>query len=434
MKITRIECLIVANEHPLVRIETEDRLVGWGECFRRARDIVQPAIERYLGPALLGANALDTEGLHRRLMAMCQVAGPAGTLAVAAGESHYTARAFQALIVEGRIDVLQPDVVKAAGLTELQKIAVLAHVHGEPMTVHNTQPTLCTAAHLHFCAVHPHVPYEQEYNIEPVSIRDEWPILPGQLTVEAGHIAVPDGPGLGVEVDEALVRRLVAETDAGPRSLIPAGRRARSAPRGGRSPPSGRRVHLESHRKVLFGREGCFCGRDACGLALRDIRHGGEENRRSDLGNDHASPNPTHSDAACSSARLTETDFHVRSRDFQRRNDAGDDRREDSEPGRICQGRRGEPAFEPERPAFLRGTHRRQCPLQREIRCGQAEHRRNGGEHERFGEQLHHDPAPGGTEGPPHENLPLTGRGSGKHQQRDVAADHHEEQRAEGVD
>ena len=105
-----------------------------------------------------------------------------------------------------------------------------------------------------------------------------------------------------------------------------------------------------------------------------------------------------------------------------------------SEPGRICQGRRGEPAFQPERPAFGLGTHRGQCPLQREIRCGQAEHRRNGGEHERFGEQLHHDPAPGGTEGPPHENLPLTRRGSSKHQQRDVAADHHEKQRAEGVD
>ena len=104
------------------------------------------------------------------------------------------------------------------------------------------------------------------------------------------------------------------------------------------------------------------------------------------------------------------------------------------EPGRICQGRRGEPAFEPERPAFGLGTHRGQCPLQREIRCGQAEHRRNGGQHERFGEQLHHDPAPGGTEGPPHENLPLTRRGSSKHQQRDVAADHHEKQRAEGVD
>ena len=84
------------------------------------------------------------------------------------------------------------------------------------MTVHNTQPTICTAAHLHFCAVHPHVPYEQEYNIEPVSIRDRWPILPGQLEVRDGHIDVPDGPGLGIEVDERLVRELVDRTDVQP--------------------------------------------------------------------------------------------------------------------------------------------------------------------------------------------------------------------------
>ncbi len=365
MKITRVECLVLANEHPIVRLETDEGLVGWGECFRRARVLAKPAIEQLFAPLLVGQNPLDVEALHRRLMGATQVAGPAGTLAVvvagvdialwdlrgkalgqpiwrlmggrvrsripvyasslrrdlspedeaqrvagfveqgyrayklhgavpgrvddpgdhtvetvrairaaagdevkllvdvngaysvhhalevgrqlqdlgvavfecpvpehnhaalahvadtldmavAAGESHYTAGAFEALITDGRVDVLQPDVVKAAGLTELQKIATLAQVHGKPMTVHNTQPTICTAAHLHFCAVHPNVPYEQEYNIEPVSIRDEWPILPGQLTVKDGHIDVPDGPGLGLEVDEALVRRLAEMHDVRP--------------------------------------------------------------------------------------------------------------------------------------------------------------------------------------------------------------------------
>ncbi|MDQ3701715.1 MAG: mandelate racemase/muconate lactonizing enzyme family protein [Chloroflexota bacterium] len=365
MKITAVECLILAGEHPIVRVETDAGIVGWGECFRRARVLIKPAIEQFFRPALVGADPLDTETLHRRLMGMATVAGPAGTLAVAvagvdialwdikgkalgqpiwqllggrvrrrvpvyasslrrdlapvdearrvagfaaqgyrayklhsavpgeidsasdrtletlreirvavgdavkllvdvngaysahhaievgrrtedlgvsvfecpvpehdyaglaqvadaltvavaAGESHFTHGAFHALITQGRIDVLQPDVVKAAGLTELQKIAVLAQVYHKPMTVHNTQPTICTAAHLHFCAVHPNVPYEQEYNIEPVSIRDRWPILPGQLRVEDGTIAVPDGPGLGVEVDEALVRRLVTMDDVPP--------------------------------------------------------------------------------------------------------------------------------------------------------------------------------------------------------------------------
>ena len=83
MKITKVECLVLANEHPIVRLETDEGLVGWGECFRRARALVQPAIEHVFGPTLLGQNPLDTEVLHRRLMGMGQVAGPAGTLAVA---------------------------------------------------------------------------------------------------------------------------------------------------------------------------------------------------------------------------------------------------------------------------------------------------------------------------------------------------------------
>jgi L-alanine-DL-glutamate epimerase-like enolase superfamily enzyme len=365
VKIVRVGCLILANEHPIVRLETDDGLVGWGECFRRARVLAKSAIEQFFAPAFVGADPLDVEVIHRRLLGMTQVAGPAGTLAVAvagldialwdlrgkalkqpiwrllggrvrdripvyasslrrdlapadearrvaalvaqgyrayklhsavpgrvddpgdrtletvrairetvgdgvkllvdvngaysahhaieigrrlqdlgvavfecpvpehdhaglarvadaldiavaAGESHYTADAFEGLIAHGRVDIVQPDVVKAAGLTELQKIAAVARLHRTPMTVHNTQPTICTAAHLHFCAIHPHVPYEQEYNIEPVSVRDRWPILPGQLQVSDGAIAVPDGPGLGIEVDEPLVRRLAEMHDVEP--------------------------------------------------------------------------------------------------------------------------------------------------------------------------------------------------------------------------
>jgi L-alanine-DL-glutamate epimerase-like enolase superfamily enzyme len=149
--------------------------------------------------------------------ALAQVAD-ALTIAVAAGESHFTARAFLALAQDGRPDILQPDVVKAGGLTELLKIATIAQVaaSSRPIMVHNTQPTLCTAAHLHYCATLPNSPYEHEYNIEPVSIRDQWSILPGQLAVQDGAIAVPDRPGLGVEVDEPLVRQLAERYDVQP--------------------------------------------------------------------------------------------------------------------------------------------------------------------------------------------------------------------------
>ncbi len=91
---------------------------------------------------------------------------------IAAGEMQFNRWQFRDLILQGRVDILQPDVVKAGGLSECQKIAALASAFNKPISTHNTQPTVCTAATLHFCAVHDHASYAQEYNIEPVPIRD----------------------------------------------------------------------------------------------------------------------------------------------------------------------------------------------------------------------------------------------------------------------
>ena len=130
------------------------------------------------------------------------------TMPVASGEMIYTRWDYRDLILRGRVDIIQPDVVKVPGFTELRRIGVLAETFGTPVTVHNTQPTISTVAHLHFCAAYANAPYAQEYNIETVSIRDQWPILKTPLEVTDGFIDVPDGPGLGVELDEAVVRRL----------------------------------------------------------------------------------------------------------------------------------------------------------------------------------------------------------------------------------
>jgi L-alanine-DL-glutamate epimerase-like enolase superfamily enzyme len=146
--------------------------------------------------------AYDLEGLARVADAL--------DIPIASGEMIYTHYEYRDLILRGRVDIIQPDIVKVPGFTELQKIATLSSAFGVPITVHNTQPVLSTVAHLHFCAFSPMVPYAQEYNIEPVSIRDEIPVLKEPLEVIDGHIAVPDGPGLGVELDEAALKELAA--------------------------------------------------------------------------------------------------------------------------------------------------------------------------------------------------------------------------------
>jgi len=128
-------------------------------------------------------------------------------LPVATGEYSYTRWDFRDLLERARPDIVQPDIVKAGGFTELARIAAVISVYGRPITVHNTQPIVSTAAHLHFVAPRNDCPYAQEYNIEPVSIRDNRPILRQPLEVTEGHITIPDGPGLGLEFDDAEMRR-----------------------------------------------------------------------------------------------------------------------------------------------------------------------------------------------------------------------------------
>ena len=144
--------------------------------------------------------AQDLEGLAQIADAL--------TIPIASGEMIYTHHDYRDLILKGRVDIIQPDIVKVPGFTEFQRIDALASAFNIPITVHNTQPILSTVAHLHFCAASNMVPYSQEYNIEPVAIRDEWPILKEPLEVVDGYIRVPDGPGLGVELDMDMVDRL----------------------------------------------------------------------------------------------------------------------------------------------------------------------------------------------------------------------------------
>ncbi len=127
---------------------------------------------------------------------------------IAAGEQEYTLWQFRDLILQGRVDIIQPDVIKCGGITEFRKIAALAQAFNKPITVHNTQPTIGTVAHLHLWVSCPSCIYAQEYNIEPHELRDHTPIWVEPVLVEAGHMEVPDRPGLGVRIDEDALRRL----------------------------------------------------------------------------------------------------------------------------------------------------------------------------------------------------------------------------------
>lgn len=129
---------------------------------------------------------------------------------IAAGEQEYTRWQFRDLILNAQVDILQPDVIKCGGITEFKKIAALAGTFDKPITVHNTQPTVGTLAHLHLWLSTPSCIYPQEYNIEPHPLRDDTPIWKEPVLVKNGYMEAPDKPGLGVELDEAVLKKLMS--------------------------------------------------------------------------------------------------------------------------------------------------------------------------------------------------------------------------------
>jgi len=128
---------------------------------------------------------------------------------LAAGEQEYNLWQFRDLITRARMDILQPNITSCGGYTQGMKIAALAEAHNKPITCHNTDPMLMTVAHLHMWAACQSCVYPQEYFGEDEHpLRDQTPVFKTPLQVVDGHIAVPTGPGLGVEIDEGLIRKI----------------------------------------------------------------------------------------------------------------------------------------------------------------------------------------------------------------------------------
>jgi len=128
---------------------------------------------------------------------------------VAAGEHEYTRWQFRDLIERAKVDILQPDLVKCAGLSEALHIATLAQTHNKFLVPHQTQPTIGHVVNLHYIASVDNSSRAQEYNYGPEKSDQLWRLFKQNYSPKNGYCAIPDGPGLGLEMDEAEMRKLI---------------------------------------------------------------------------------------------------------------------------------------------------------------------------------------------------------------------------------
>jgi galactonate dehydratase len=123
---------------------------------------------------------------------------------LAGGELLYGAAGFAPLSRRRAVDVIMPDVKHCGGLLELTRIAAMAEVDGVAVAPHNPSGPVSTAASVQVCAVLPNFRL-LELQWGEVAWRGEL-LDPPERFVD-GTIAVPEAPGFGVTLDEAVVRR-----------------------------------------------------------------------------------------------------------------------------------------------------------------------------------------------------------------------------------
>jgi galactonate dehydratase len=122
---------------------------------------------------------------------------------VAAGERLSTRFLFLDLFSRRAVDIIQPDVCHAGGIAETRKIAAMAEAHYMPVAPHNACSPVGTMASIHLAVATPNFKIQETFDdmVEPW-VRDA---VIDRPVARDGCFALPDKPGLGVDLDEAVI-------------------------------------------------------------------------------------------------------------------------------------------------------------------------------------------------------------------------------------
>ncbi len=135
----------------------------------------------------------------------------ATNIPIATGERMFSRWDFKRLLADGYADIIQPDVSHAGGITECKKIASMAEAYDVALALHCPLGPIALAACLQVDATcHNAVIQEQSLGIHYNEGNDllDYIVDPSVFNYVDGCVTIPDGPGLGIEIDEAHVRKM----------------------------------------------------------------------------------------------------------------------------------------------------------------------------------------------------------------------------------
>jgi D-galactarolactone cycloisomerase len=130
---------------------------------------------------------------------------PKISVPLAAGENDFGVQGFREMIRAGALDVVQPDACRAGGITECLKIGRMANDAGLGVATHTWSDAVALVANAHLVAALPNgLTVEVDQTGSPF-IEE---LLTEPLRIEDGQLALGNAPGLGIELDDAVVSRL----------------------------------------------------------------------------------------------------------------------------------------------------------------------------------------------------------------------------------
>ena len=129
------------------------------------------------------------------------------TTPICAGENPYLANGFRRLLEIGAVDIIMPDLQKAGGLGEAQRIANLANVYYTPFAPHMVASYLGAMASAHVCASVPNfliLEWQIYFHTDPMFKEI---VTYDEPMIKDGYIHLSDKPGVGVEINEEGLRK-----------------------------------------------------------------------------------------------------------------------------------------------------------------------------------------------------------------------------------
>lgn len=135
------------------------------------------------------------------------------SIPIATGERMFSRWDFKSLLADGYVDIIQPDLSHAGGITECKKIASMAEAYDVALAPHCPLGPIALAACLQVDATaHNAFIQEQSLGIHYNQGSDllDYLVDPSVFEYKDGFVKIPEGPGLGIEVNEAYVREMAA--------------------------------------------------------------------------------------------------------------------------------------------------------------------------------------------------------------------------------